>query len=99
MSALCISLGVTEVSLPRIGCGLDFLKFEDVLPRILAAFQDVAVKVNIVTPVPNIHGMAVAGDSQALRLLVARCLTSLWLQPIVSTSWLVWFRLDYHKSH
>lgn len=73
LSALCISLGVKEVSLPRIGCGLDLLKFEDVLPRILAAFQDVAVKVNIVTPLPKVHGMAVAGDSQALRLLVARC--------------------------
>lgn len=72
LSALCISLGVKEVSMPRIGCGLDLLKFEDVLPRILAAFQGVDVKVNIVTRPPQVCGMAVAGDSQALRLLVGR---------------------------
>ena len=71
LSALCISLGVKEVSMPRIGSGLDLLKFEDVLPRILAVFQEVDVKVNIVSPLPQVRGMAVAGDSQALRLLLA----------------------------
>lgn len=71
LKALCISLGIQEVSMPRIGCGLDLLKYEDVLPRIVHVFQDVAVKVNIVTPPPQVRGMALAGDSQALRLLVA----------------------------
>ncbi|KAK3915210.1 ADP-ribose glycohydrolase OARD1 [Frankliniella fusca] len=69
---LCISLGVNEISMPQIGCGLDLLKYEDVLPRILSAFHNCPVQVNIVTPPPQVRGMAVAGDSQALRFLLAR---------------------------
>ncbi|KAK3917564.1 ADP-ribose glycohydrolase OARD1 [Frankliniella fusca] len=69
---LSLSLGVTELSMPKIGCGLDLLKFEDVLPRILSAFHDCPVKVNVVSPPPQVRGMAVAGDSQGLRFLLAR---------------------------
>ncbi|XP_052124452.1 uncharacterized protein LOC127749623 [Frankliniella occidentalis] len=58
--------------MPRVGCGLDRLKYEDVLPLIHAAFYDCSVKVNIVTPPPTFNGMAVLGDSQGLRLLLNR---------------------------
>lgn len=72
LSALCSSLGIKQVSMPRLGCGLDLLKYEDVLPLIHAAFYDCSVKVNIVTPPPTFNGMAVLGDSQGLRLLLNR---------------------------
>ncbi|KAK3919253.1 ADP-ribose glycohydrolase OARD1 [Frankliniella fusca] len=72
LSALCTSLGVEEISMPRLSCGLDLLKYEDVLPLIQAAFFDCNVKVNIVTPPPSVNSMAVLGDSQGLRLLLNR---------------------------
>ncbi|KAK3923595.1 ADP-ribose glycohydrolase OARD1 [Frankliniella fusca] len=69
LSALCVSLGVEEISMPRLGCGLDLLKYYDVLPLIHAAFFDSSVRVNIITPPPTFNGMAVLGDSQGVRLL------------------------------
>ncbi|KAK3918071.1 ADP-ribose glycohydrolase OARD1 [Frankliniella fusca] len=72
LSALCGSLGIQEISMLWVGCGLDLLKYEDVLPLIHAAFFDCSVKVNIVTPPPTFNGMAVLGDSQGLRLLLNR---------------------------
>ncbi|XP_052122361.1 ADP-ribose glycohydrolase OARD1-like [Frankliniella occidentalis] len=72
LKMLCISLGVREVSMPRVCCGTDLLKYEDVLPLIRTAFCDCIVKVNIVTPPPTFNGMSVLGDSQGLRLLLNR---------------------------
>ncbi|KAK3928729.1 ADP-ribose glycohydrolase OARD1 [Frankliniella fusca] len=72
LSSLCVSLGVEEISMPRLGCGLDLLKYSDVLPLIHAAFFDVSVRVNIITPPPTFNGMAVLGDSQGVRLLLNR---------------------------
>ncbi|KAE8740791.1 hypothetical protein FOCC_FOCC013690 [Frankliniella occidentalis] len=70
LSALCSSLGIKQESMPRLGCGLDLLKYEDVLPLIHAAFYDCSVEVTIVTPPPTFNGMSVFGDSQGLRLLL-----------------------------
>lgn len=69
---LCLSLGVEELSMPRIGCGLDNLSWSAVFPRILAAFNDCRVRVNIVTPPPHYRGMALLGDSQGLRFMLSR---------------------------
>ena len=66
---LCSVLGVKSVAMPRIGCGLDLLKFESVLPRIVSAFAGSDVLVKVVTPLPQVAGFGVAGDSQALRFL------------------------------
>ena len=69
LKKLCLSLGVGEVSMPRISCGLDGLSWEDVLPMIRDVFRDCSVRVNILTPPPTYHGMAILGDSQALRFV------------------------------
>lgn len=72
LKALCLSLQVDEVSMPRIGCGLDKLQWCHVLPRVLAVFHDSRIRVNVVTPPPHFRGMAVIGDSQGLRFLLSR---------------------------
>ncbi|KAJ1521745.1 hypothetical protein ONE63_003381 [Megalurothrips usitatus] len=72
LNHLCTSLGVREVSMPRIGCGLDLLKYSDILPRVCAAFQDSYVQVNILTPPPSIQGLSVLGDGQGVRYLISR---------------------------
>lgn len=69
---LCVSLGVREVSMPRIGCGLDLLSWSNVYPRIVNSFRGCSVRVTVVTPPPHFRGMAVLGDSQALRFLLSK---------------------------
>ena len=42
-----VSKGVKEVSMPKIGCGLDLLKWELVKPIIEDVFQDSKIKITI----------------------------------------------------
>lgn len=67
---LCTHLGVGEVSMPRIGCGLDSLSWNSVYPHIVSAFSGCSVQVNVLTTPPHFRGMAVLGDSQGLRFLL-----------------------------
>ena len=42
-----VSKGVKEVSMPKIGCGLDLLKWELVKPIIEDVFQDSKIKITV----------------------------------------------------
>ena len=42
-----VSNGVNEVSMPKIGCGLDNLKWEFVYKMIIDIFQNTNIKVNV----------------------------------------------------
>lgn len=49
MKLVCFEKGVTKVAMPRIGCGLDRLDWDDVLPMIEDIFEDTDIEILICT--------------------------------------------------
>ncbi|KAI1893128.1 hypothetical protein AGOR_G00140720 [Albula goreensis] len=47
MKAHCLEMGVTRLSMPRIGCGLDRLKWEKVSVILEEVFQDTSVCITV----------------------------------------------------
>lgn len=45
----CVSHGVTSISMPRIGCGLDGLQWPKVRNTIIQVFQDTDIKLTVYT--------------------------------------------------
>lgn len=49
MRDVCVKDGITKLAMPRIGCGLDRLKWEKVSPIIQEAFADTDVEIIVCT--------------------------------------------------
>ncbi|QZN78112.1 MULTISPECIES: macro domain-containing protein [Paenibacillus] len=49
MRDVCVMEGITKLAMPRIGCGLDRLKWEKVSPIIQEAFADTDVEIIVCT--------------------------------------------------
>lgn len=49
MKSHCIQHGVTRISMPRIGCGLDRLKWEDVSEILQQVFQHTDIHITVYT--------------------------------------------------
>ncbi|XP_016404680.1 O-acetyl-ADP-ribose deacetylase 1-like [Sinocyclocheilus rhinocerous] len=45
----CLANGVNSISMPRIGCGLDKLKWENVSSIITEVFQDTKISITVYT--------------------------------------------------
>ena len=45
MMYVCREYGITKVAMPRIGCGLDRLNWDDVRPMIEEIFKDMDIEI------------------------------------------------------
>lgn len=45
MKEVCLERGVTKLAMPRIGCGLDRLNWDDVRPMIEEIFEDMDIEI------------------------------------------------------
>ncbi|XP_009076808.1 PREDICTED: O-acetyl-ADP-ribose deacetylase 1 [Acanthisitta chloris] len=49
MKAHCLQNGVTDISMPRIGCGLDGLEWDKVSAILREVFEDTDIKITVYT--------------------------------------------------
>lgn len=45
MKELCKKNGISKLAMPKIGCGLDKLNWEDVKQQIMRCFQDTDIEI------------------------------------------------------